>query len=56
VDYRLLCPGPAEYHHRPGGSKDGFMMDSGFAIAVSSEVMAILAVAKDLKRYAGAHG
>jgi formyltetrahydrofolate synthetase len=32
-----------------GGSKDGFMMDSGFAIAVSSEVMAILAVAKDLK-------
>ncbi len=32
-----------------GGSKDGFMMDSGFAIAVSSEVMAILAVATDLK-------
>ncbi len=32
-----------------GGPKDGFMMDSGFAIAVSSEVMAILAVAKDLK-------
>jgi formyltetrahydrofolate synthetase len=35
-----------------GGRKDGFMMNSNFAIAVSSEVMAILAVAKDLKRYA----
>lgn len=32
-----------------GGRRDGFMMDSGFAIAVSSEVMAILAVATDLK-------
>ena len=32
-----------------GSRKDGFMMSSGFAIAVSSEVMAILAVAKDLK-------
>jgi len=32
-----------------GGRKDGFMMNSNFAIAVSSEVMAILAVAKDLK-------
>ncbi|MFO8191691.1 MAG: formate--tetrahydrofolate ligase [Bacillota bacterium] len=32
-----------------GGRKDGLMMSSGFAIAVSSEVMAILAVAKDLK-------
>ncbi len=32
-----------------GGRRDGFMMQSGFAIAVSSEVMAILAVAKDLK-------
>ena len=32
-----------------GGRRDGFMMASGFAIAVSSEVMAILAVAKDLK-------
>ena len=32
-----------------GGKSDGFMMNSGFAIAVSSEVMAILAVAKDLK-------
>ncbi len=31
------------------GNKDGFMMKSKFAIAVSSEVMAILAVAKDLK-------
>jgi formate--tetrahydrofolate ligase len=32
-----------------GGSMDGYEMDSGFAITVSSEVMAILAVAKDLK-------
>jgi len=32
-----------------GTKRDGFMMSSGFAIAVSSEVMAILAVAKDLK-------
>jgi formyltetrahydrofolate synthetase len=32
-----------------GGKNDGFMMNSGFAIAVSSEVMAILAVATDLK-------
>ncbi len=32
-----------------GGKMDGFEMESGFAITVSSEVMAILAVAKDLK-------
>lgn len=32
-----------------GGKMDGVEMDSGFAIAVSSEVMAILAVATDLK-------
>ena len=32
-----------------GNKDDGFMMASGFAIAVSSEVMAILAVASDLK-------
>lgn len=32
-----------------GGKSDGFMMNSGFAIAVSSEVMAILSVARDLK-------
>jgi len=32
-----------------GGKMDGFMMNSKFGIAVSSEVMAILAVAKDLK-------
>ncbi len=32
-----------------GGKMDGFMMESGFAIAVSSELMAILSVAKDLK-------
>lgn len=32
-----------------GGKMDGCEMDSGFQIAVSSEVMAILAVAKDLK-------
>jgi len=32
-----------------GGKMDGFMMSSKFAIAVSSEIMAILAVATDLK-------
>jgi formyltetrahydrofolate synthetase len=32
-----------------GGDKDGFEMESGFAITVSSEVMAILAVSKNLK-------
>ncbi len=32
-----------------GGKMDGFEMDSGFAISVSSEVMAILAISKDLK-------
>ena len=32
-----------------GGDQDGFEMDSGFAITVSSEVMAILAVSKSLK-------
>ncbi len=32
-----------------GGKMDGFMMESGFDIAVSSEIMAILSVAKDLK-------
>jgi formate--tetrahydrofolate ligase len=32
-----------------GGKLDGFPMESGFQISVSSEVMAILAVAKDLK-------
>ncbi|WP_044351345.1 formate--tetrahydrofolate ligase [Dethiosulfatarculus sandiegensis] len=32
-----------------GGRADGFTMQSRFGIAVSSEVMAILAVAKDLK-------
>jgi formyltetrahydrofolate synthetase len=32
-----------------GGKMDGFMMQSGFAIAVSSELMAILAVATSLK-------
>ncbi|MDD4752360.1 MAG: formate--tetrahydrofolate ligase [Desulfitobacteriaceae bacterium] len=32
-----------------GGKKDGFMMSSKFGIAVSSELMAILAVARDLK-------
>lgn len=34
-----------------GGRLDGFMMESRFDIAVSSEVMAILAVAKDLKDF-----
>ena len=32
-----------------GGKMDGFMMKSGFQITVSSEIMAILAVATDLK-------
>ena len=32
-----------------GGKKDGFTMSSKFSIAVSSELMAILAVARDLK-------
>ena len=32
-----------------GGKMDGFEMDSGFAITVSSEIMAILAIATDLK-------
>ena len=32
-----------------GGKMDGFEMESGFAITVSSELMAILAIAKDLK-------
>jgi formate--tetrahydrofolate ligase len=32
-----------------GGKMDGFEMESGFQITVSSELMAILAVAKDLK-------
>jgi len=32
-----------------GGKMDGFMMKSSFAIAVSSEIMAILAVSTDLK-------
>lgn len=31
-----------------GGKNDGFMMESGFQISVSSELMAILAIAKDL--------
>lgn len=32
-----------------GGKMDGFEMDSGFAISVSSELMAILSISKDLK-------
>ena len=32
-----------------GGKMDGFEMDSGFQISVSSELMAIMAVAKDLR-------
>ena len=31
-----------------GGKMDGFMMESGFAIAVSSELMAMLAIVRDL--------
>ncbi|WP_022854023.1 formate--tetrahydrofolate ligase [Thermodesulfatator atlanticus] len=34
-----------------GGKKDGYPMESKFWIAVASEVMAILAVAKDLKDF-----
>ena len=34
-----------------GGKMDGFEMKSGFQITVSSEVMAILAVAKDLRDF-----
>lgn len=34
-----------------GSKMDGFEMDSGFQITVSSEVMAILAVARDLKDF-----
>ena len=32
-----------------GGNRDGFLMESKFGIAVGSELMAILAVARDLK-------
>jgi len=32
-----------------GGKMDGYQMDSGFVISVSSELMAILAIARDLK-------
>lgn len=34
-----------------GGKMEGFMMESGFAIAVSSEIMAILALASSLKDF-----
>lgn len=34
-----------------GSKMDGFMMESGFAIAVSSEIMAILSLATDLKDF-----
>lgn len=34
-----------------GGKMEGFMMESGFDIAVSSEIMAILALASDLKDF-----
>jgi len=32
-----------------GGKMDGFLMESGFQISVSSELMAILSIARDLK-------
>ena len=32
-----------------GGKNDGFLMESGFQISVSSELMAILAIARDLR-------
>ena len=44
-----MCPGTQKIIIGIGGKMDGFMMESGFAIAVSSELMAILSVAKDLK-------
>jgi len=34
-----------------GGKMDGFMMETGFAITVSSEIMAILAVFNDIKDF-----
>jgi drug/metabolite transporter (DMT)-like permease len=55
LGHRLLRPGPAQHHIGKGGKMDGFEMDSGFQITVSSEVMAILAVATDLGP-ARAHG
>lgn len=39
-----------------GGKMDGFMMQSRFDIAVSSEIMAILSVARDLKDLRGRLG
>ena len=38
-----------EHHHRPGRQDGRLQMESGFQITVSTEVMAILAVATDLK-------
>ena len=46
---RFLRPVASQYYHRQRRRQDGFEMESGFAISVSSEVMAILAVSKDLK-------
>jgi len=40
--------GAAQDHDRPRGQKDGYPMESKFGIAVGSELMAILAVSRDL--------
>ena len=45
----FCAQGLRNIHIGMGGKSDGFEMDSRFAIAVSSELMAILAVATDLK-------
>lgn len=45
----FCAQGLRNIHIGMGGDKDGFEMDSRFAIAVSSELMAILAVSRDLK-------
>ena len=39
-----------------GTKRDGYLMESGFGIAVSSELMAILAVSRDLKDLRNASG
>lgn len=46
IDFCAQCL--RKIHIGLGGDKDGFEMDSRFGIAVSSELMAILAVARDL--------
>ncbi|MGE4285922.1 MAG: formate--tetrahydrofolate ligase [Phycisphaerae bacterium] len=45
----FCAQGLRNIHMGIGGKMDGFEMDSGFAITVSSEIMAILAIASDLE-------